>query len=92
MSASILKALGLSDVESGTYPGQWRMVGGRRYRHVIDVINPSTHETIGRVHASSECGLRNHRQTRARIVCRHGAATPAPKRGEAVRICGDALP
>jgi len=51
MSAPILKALGLADVESGTYlgNGQWSKTTSAG---TIEVVNPSTHEIIGRVHAS----------------------------------------
>ena len=89
MSAAILKALGLADTESGTYlgNGEWSKATGAG---AIEVINPSTHEVIGRVHASSEADYET-------IVKRAQAAfaiwriTPAPKRGEAVRLCGEAL-
>ncbi len=52
MSASILKSLGLTDVESGTYlgGGEWSKTTDAG---TIEVVNPSTHEIIGRVHASS---------------------------------------
>ena len=89
MSAAILKALGLADTESGTYlgNGEWSKTTDAG---TIEVINPSTHEVIGRVHASSEADY-------ALIVKRAQAAfaiwrtTPAPRRGEAVRLCGEAL-
>ena len=52
MSASILKALGLAASESGTYlgNGEWSKATSAG---TIEVVNPSTHEIIGRVHASS---------------------------------------
>ncbi len=89
MPSSILAALGLADAESGTYlgNGEWSKtidVG------TIDVINPSTHESIGRVHASSAADYETI-VTRAQEAFKAWRVTPAPKRGEAVRICGEAL-
>jgi len=89
MSASILKALGLADVESGTYlgNGEWSKTGDAG---TIDVINPSTHETLGRVRASSDADYETIVK-RAQEAFKSWRTTPAPKRGEAVRICADAL-
>jgi aldehyde dehydrogenase (NAD+) len=89
MSASILKALGLADVESGTYlgNGEWSKTGDAG---TIDVINPSTHETLGRVRASSDADYETIVK-RAQEAFKTWRTTPAPKRGEAVRICADAL-
>ncbi len=89
MSASILKALGLADVESGTYlgNGEWSKTGDAG---TIEVINPSTHETLGRVRASSDTDYETIVK-RAQEAFKSWRTTPAPKRGEAVRICADAL-
>ncbi|HET7779253.1 MAG TPA: aldehyde dehydrogenase family protein [Rudaea sp.] len=89
MSAPILKALGLTDVESGTYlgNGEWSKTTGAS---TIDVINPSTHEIIGRVHASSAADYDTIVQ-RAQEAFKVWRTTPAPRRGEAVRLCGEAL-
>ncbi|HEX3895105.1 MAG TPA: aldehyde dehydrogenase family protein [Rudaea sp.] len=88
MSASILKALGLADVESGTYlgNGEWSKADAA----TIDVVNPSTHETLGRVRASSEADYETIVK-RAQEAFKIWRTTPAPKRGEAIRICADAL-
>jgi aldehyde dehydrogenase (NAD+) len=89
MSAAILKALGLADVESGTYLGQgeWSKTTGAG---TIEVVNPSTHEIIGRVHAASAADYETI-VTRAQAAFRTWRTMPAPRRGEAIRLCGEAL-
>jgi len=89
MSASILKALGLADVESGTYlgNGEWAKTADAG---VIEVVNPSTHEVIGRVNASSEADYETIVK-RAQAAFKTWRSVPAPKRGEAIRLCGEAL-
>ena len=89
MSAPILKALGLADVESGTYlgNGEWSKTTSAG---TIEVVNPSTHEIIGRVHASSAADYDTIVQ-RAQEAFKVWRTTPAPRRGEAVRLCGEAL-
>ena len=89
MSASILKALGLSETNSGTYlgNGEWSKTSDAG---VLEPINPSTNEVIARVHASSEADYATIVQ-RAQAAFQIWRVTPAPKRGEAIRLCGDAL-
>jgi len=89
MSASILKALELSGTESGTYlgNGEWSKSTSAG---VIEVINPSTHEVIGRVDATSAADYETIVK-RAQEAFKHWRSVPAPKRGEAVRLCGEAL-
>ncbi|MDR3386206.1 MAG: aldehyde dehydrogenase family protein [Rudaea sp.] len=89
MSAAILKTLGLTGVESGTYLGkdEWSKAADAG---TIDVINPSTHEVIGRVHASSAADYETIVK-RAQDAYKTWRKTPAPKRGEAIRLCADAL-
>ncbi len=89
MAASILKALGLADVESGTYlgNGEWAKTADAG---VIEVINPSTHEVLGRVNASSEADYETIVK-RAQAAFKTWRTTPAPRRGEAIRLCGEAL-
>ena len=89
MSAPMLKALGLSKSNSGTYlgNGEWSKTTDAG---VLQSINPSSNEVIAEVHASSASDYET-------IVKRAQAAfaiwrkTPAPRRGEAVRLCGEAL-
>ncbi len=89
MSTDILNALGLSKSNSGTYLGQgeWSKTHDAG---VIQSINPATNEVIAEVHASSKADydLIMKRATAAFEVWR---TTPAPLRGEAVRLCGEAL-
>ena len=89
MSADLLKALALGPTNSGTYLGrdEWSTTTGAG---VLQSVNPTTGETIATVEATSDADYE-------RIVARAQAAfkiwrtTPAPRRGEAVRLCGDAL-
>ncbi|MBS0557370.1 MAG: aldehyde dehydrogenase family protein [Proteobacteria bacterium] len=89
MSASILSALGLKQTESGTYlgNGEWSKSTGAG---VIEVLNPSTQEVIGRVNATSPDDYETIVK-RAQEAFKHWRAVPAPRRGEAVRLCGEAL-
>jgi aldehyde dehydrogenase (NAD+) len=89
MSAAILKALGLSGTQSGTYlgNGEWSKITDAG---TIEVINPSTHEVIGRVHASSAADYEIIVK-RAQEAFKIWRTTPAPRRGEAIRLCGEAL-
>jgi aldehyde dehydrogenase (NAD+) len=89
MSAQILKALGLGPTNSGTYlgNGEWSKTTDAG---LVQVVNPSTNEVIADVHASSASDYET--------ILRHAQAafaiwrtTPAPRRGEAIRLCGDAL-
>ncbi|TCV97064.1 aldehyde dehydrogenase (NAD+) [Luteibacter rhizovicinus] len=89
MSAKILESLGLSATESGTYlgRGEW---SSTRDAGTIGPVNPATGETIATVHATSPADYETivRRAQEAFAVWR---TTPAPRRGEAVRLCGDAL-
>jgi aldehyde dehydrogenase (NAD+) len=89
MTHPVLTALGLTAEESGTYlgNGEWSDTAGAR---MIEPVNPTTGEVLGRVSASSQADY-------ALIVERAQAAfkvwrtTPAPRRGEAIRLCAEAL-
>ncbi len=89
MSAPMLKALGLSKTSSGTYlgKGEWSKTTDAG---VLQSINPSTDEVIGEVHASSASDYETIVK-RAQAAFATWRATPAPRRGEAVRLCGEAL-
>ena len=89
MSASILKALGLSESNSGTYlgNGEWSKTTDAG---VLEPINPSTNEVIARVHASSAADYETIVK-RAQAAFEVWKTTPAPRRGEAIRLCGEAL-
>jgi aldehyde dehydrogenase (NAD+) len=89
MSVDLLKALGLGPTNSGTFLGnsEWSSTTGAG---VLESVNPTTGEVIATVEATSDADYE-------RIVARAQAAfkvwrtTPAPRRGEAVRLCGEAL-
>ncbi len=89
MTHPVLAALGLTDQESGTYlgRGEWSKT---RDAGVIEPINPSTGEVLGKVYASSEADYAIILE-RAEAAFKVWRTTPAPKRGEAIRLCADAL-
>ena len=89
MSAQILKALDLGPVNSGTYlgNGEWSKTTDAG---LLQSINPSTNEVIAEVHASSESDYETI-ITRAQAAFASWRSVPAPRRGEAVRLCGEAL-
>ena len=89
MSQRILQALGLGPHHSGAY------LGGGEWSSTADQgelvsINPSTNEPIARVHASSDADYETI-VTRAQAAFKVWRTTPAPRRGEAIRLCGEAL-
>lgn len=89
MSAELLKSLDLAASNSGTYLGQgeWSRATGAG---VLKPLNPATNEVIAEVQASS---VEDYEQViaRAREAFKVWRTTPAPRRGEAVRLCGEAL-
>jgi len=89
MSHPVLTALGLQAVESGTYlgHGEWSKTNDAG---VIEPINPTTGEVLGRVHASSKADY-DLIVERAQAAFKVWRTTPAPRRGEAIRLCADAL-
>jgi aldehyde dehydrogenase (NAD+) len=89
MSAQILKALGLDAVNSGTYlgNGEWSKTSDAG---LLQSINPSTNEVIAEVHASGESDYETIVK-RAQAAFATWRTTPAPRRGEAIRLCSDAL-
>src|SRR5688572_13821143 len=89
MSDSILKALGLAAENSGTYLGQGEW-SATRDAGVLEPVNPATGEVIARVFASSEDDYETIIE-RAQAAFPVWRKTPAPRRGEAIRLCSDAL-
>jgi aldehyde dehydrogenase (NAD+) len=89
MPHPVLAALGLSDRESGTYlgNGEWSKTGDAG---VIEPVNPTTGEVLARVQASSQADYDTIVE-RAQAAFKVWRTTPAPRRGEAVRLCADAL-
>jgi aldehyde dehydrogenase (NAD+) len=89
MSTPILKALGLGPNNSGTYlgHGEWSKTTDAG---LLQSINPSTNEVIAEVHASSASDY-TAIVKRAQEAFATWRTTPAPRRGEAIRLCADAL-
>ncbi|GGA46874.1 L-piperidine-6-carboxylate dehydrogenase [Dyella nitratireducens] len=89
MSHEILKALGLTGEQSGTYlgNGEWSKT---THAGTLQPLNPATNEVIGTVHASSAADYEIIVK-RAQEAFKVWRTTPAPQRGEAVRLCGEAL-
>ena len=89
MSTQILKALGLDPLNPGTYlgNGEWSTTSDAG---LLQSINPSTNEVIAEVHASSASDYETIVK-RAQAAFATWRTTPAPRRGEAIRLCSDAL-
>ena len=89
MTHSVLTALGLGASESGTYlgHGEWSQTADAG---VLEPINPTTGEVLGRVMASSQADY-DLIVERAQAAFKIWRTTPAPRRGEAIRLCADAL-
>ncbi|MBS0463697.1 MAG: aldehyde dehydrogenase family protein [Proteobacteria bacterium] len=85
----VLSALGLHAVESGTYlgQGQWSKTADAG---VIEPVNPANGEVIARVHAASQSDY-DTILARAQEAFAAWRTTPAPRRGEAIRRCAEAL-
>jgi len=89
MTHTVLTALGLKDAESGTYLGndEW---SGTRDAGVLESVNPTNGEVLAKVHASSQSDYDTIVE-RAQATFKVWRTTPAPRRGEAIRLCADAL-
>jgi aldehyde dehydrogenase (NAD+) len=89
MSNAILTALGLGATQSGTYlgNGEWSKTTDAG---TLQPVNPATGEVIASVHASSAADYELIVK-RAQEAFKVWRTTPAPRRGEAVRLCGEAL-
>ncbi|GLQ95167.1 aldehyde dehydrogenase family protein [Dyella acidisoli] len=89
MSHEILKALGLTGEQSGTYlgNGEWSKTTSAG---TLQPLNPATNEVIGTVYATSAADY-DIIVKRAQEAFKVWRTTPAPRRGEAVRLCGEAL-
>ncbi len=89
MTHPVLDALQLSGNESGTYlgNGEWSKTSDAG---VLEPVNPTTGEVLGRVQASSQADY-DLIVERAQAAFKVWRTTPAPRRGEAIRLCADAL-
>ncbi|GGA72895.1 aldehyde dehydrogenase [Arenimonas soli] len=89
MTHAVLTSLGLTGQESGTYlgHGEWSQT---RDAGVIEPVNPGNGEVLGKVYASSQADYDKILE-RAQAAFKVWRSTPAPRRGEAIRLCADAL-
>ncbi len=89
MTHPVLTALGLGDNESGTYlgNGEWSKT---RDAGLLEPVNPTDGTVLARVQASSQEDYDTIVE-RAQAAFKVWRTTPAPRRGEAVRLCADAL-
>ncbi|MDG2526683.1 aldehyde dehydrogenase family protein [Stenotrophomonas sp. HITSZ_GD] len=89
MSAALLKTLDLAATNPGTYlgRGEWSQATGAG---VLQPLNPTTHEVIAEVQATTEADYETV-IARAQEAFKVWRSVPAPRRGEAVRLCGEAL-
>ena len=89
MSSDLLKALGLDATNAGTYlgNGEWSSATDAG---VITPVNPTTGEAIAEVYATTDADYETI-VARAQEAFKVWRTTPAPRRGEAVRLCGEAL-
>src|SRR6476619_7525446 len=89
MTHPVLTALGLGDKESGTYlgNGEWSKTSDAG---VIEPVNPTDGSVLAKVNASSADDYETIVE-RAQAAFKVWRTTPAPRRGEAVRLCAEAL-
>ena len=89
MTHPVLTALGLADNESGTYlgNGEWAKTSDTG---VLEPVNPTDGSVLARVQATSQDDYDTIVE-RAQAAFKVWRTTPAPRRGEAVRLCADAL-
>ncbi|KGQ19865.1 Aldehyde dehydrogenase B [Lysobacter dokdonensis DS-58] len=85
----VLKALGLNETESGTYlgNGEWSKTTDAG---VIEPVSPTDGSVLAKVHASSQADY-DLIVERAQQAFKVWRTTPAPRRGEAIRLCAEAL-
>jgi len=89
MSAALLKPLALSATNAGTYLGDgvWSQATGAG---ILKPLNPTTNEVIAEVQATTDEDYERV-IARAQEAFKAWRSVPAPRRGEAVRLCGEAL-
>jgi len=84
--SAALSRLGLESENSGAFDGAWITTHGKRY----ESVNPATGEVLGVVR---EVSAEDYERVAAATAAAFDAwrRWPAPKRGEVVRLLGDAL-
>jgi len=89
MSHPVLRALEIAPPVPGTWLGQGEWSATTDAGALVPV-NPTTGEALGKVWASSPADYERLVE-RAQAAFTLWRATPAPRRGEAIRLCADAL-
>jgi len=89
MSHPVLSALNLASPLPGTWPGQGECTSTPD-AGVLEPVNPATGEVLASVRASSPADYERLVE-RAQDAFTRWRITPAPRRGEAIRLCADAL-
>jgi aldehyde dehydrogenase (NAD+) len=89
MSHAILSALGLADDNSGTFLGndEWSKTTSAG---VIEPLNPATNEVLAKVYATSDADYETIVRNAEKAFA-EWRTIPAPRRGEAIRLCAQAL-
>jgi len=89
MPHPVLSSLGLGANESGTWlgNGEWSTTSDAG---VLEPVNPGTGEVLGRVQVASQADYELIVE-RAQAAFKIWRTTPAPRRGEAIRLCAEAL-
>jgi len=84
--SDLLSRLGLESENSGAFAGEWLSASGK----VVASVNPATGEPIATV---VECAAQDYERvaTATEAAFHEWKRWPAPKRGEIVRLLGDAL-
>ncbi|MEZ0469870.1 aldehyde dehydrogenase family protein [Luteimonas salinilitoris] len=89
MPHPVLTALDLTGNESGTYlgNGEW---SNDASAGLLEPVNPTDGEVLAQVRGTSQADYETV-VARAQAAFKVWRTTPAPRRGEAVRLCADAL-
>ena len=82
----VFDALGIEPHNSGVFAGEWREATGE----TVDVVNPATGDSIASVTMASPADYDEVVESSAETFSRW-RQLPAPKRGEFVRLLGNAL-
>jgi aldehyde dehydrogenase (NAD+) len=88
-SSKILHSLGLTDINPGVWSGSHAWSSDTT-GPLIDSINPSTGERLAQVRGATPSDY-EHVMSAAVAAAAEWKRVPAPKRGEAVRLLGEAL-
>jgi aldehyde dehydrogenase (NAD+) len=89
MSESLLKSLGLTQTNAGTWAGDGGWLDDASAK-TIDSINPTTGQVIASVRSTTAAQYESVMAS-AVAAAKAWRSVPAPKRGEAVRLMGEEL-